>query len=343
MGQKNTFTKCRIHVKIYRNGINVRFEKRFFIIGNGFDLHHGIPTSYEDFRNHTLREYPKGYELINKSLLNTDEDNVMQIWGDLETSLSRTTVHYLPDLYQNCIRGYDKCVDNGADPIDCAKKIREPYVLLMELLEKWACSIRIESYKKLNFINFTKNDRIMTFNYTETVEKLYNCSKKRVFHIHGKVGDRLSFGHDTNWNTYLPLDRLPVFEGDTLENATLSYRCNETYDPILEETKQILMSIPNILYKDTKEIADQSSGFLKHISNSDALFILGWSVSKIDRPYLEEALSYARQEMPIYYVGYTQETLDNFVTIMEECGFGNLPYRTLLWTELNGFTMYGGK
>ena len=37
---------------------------RLFIIGNGFDCHHGLPTKYSDFRNYIIYQFPNA--LINQ-------------------------------------------------------------------------------------------------------------------------------------------------------------------------------------------------------------------------------------------------------------------------------------
>lgn len=35
---------------------------KLFIIGNGFDMAHGLPTSYNDFREYLIKEYPDADE-----------------------------------------------------------------------------------------------------------------------------------------------------------------------------------------------------------------------------------------------------------------------------------------
>ena len=36
-----------------------------FICGNGFDLAHGLPTQYTDFRNFLLKKFPEADKLMN--------------------------------------------------------------------------------------------------------------------------------------------------------------------------------------------------------------------------------------------------------------------------------------
>ena len=37
-----------------------------FITGNGFDIAHGIPTTYADFRNYVIDQYPEALTLRNE-------------------------------------------------------------------------------------------------------------------------------------------------------------------------------------------------------------------------------------------------------------------------------------
>lgn len=41
-------------------------EKTLYIIGNGFDLHHGIPSSYKAFGEYLRRSDAKTYEVVEK-------------------------------------------------------------------------------------------------------------------------------------------------------------------------------------------------------------------------------------------------------------------------------------
>lgn len=42
---------------------------RFFIIGNGFDLHHNLPTSFSRFKNYVKEKSQKDFEQITSFFL----------------------------------------------------------------------------------------------------------------------------------------------------------------------------------------------------------------------------------------------------------------------------------
>lgn len=51
---------------------------KLIIIGNGFDLAHRIPTSYNDFRKYLLKKYPDAYRNKNR-IIDVDEINDIKL------------------------------------------------------------------------------------------------------------------------------------------------------------------------------------------------------------------------------------------------------------------------
>lgn len=79
--------------------------KRLYIIGNGFDLHHGIKSGYSEFRDF-LKESPDKFTALNiiGDYYNGCDD---EFWSDFENNLSKfdvvkyieeKTIEYYPDL-----------------------------------------------------------------------------------------------------------------------------------------------------------------------------------------------------------------------------------------------------
>src|SRR3954454_534840 len=58
-------------------------NQKLFIIGNGFDLHHGIPSRYSDFGKYLASADPSILRLIREYLF-VDED----FWNCFETRLA---------------------------------------------------------------------------------------------------------------------------------------------------------------------------------------------------------------------------------------------------------------
>ena len=54
---------------------------RLYIIGNGFDIAHGIPCKYSDFRRYCEEKMPKMYEKLNRFY-----DGGDKLWSDLNVN-----------------------------------------------------------------------------------------------------------------------------------------------------------------------------------------------------------------------------------------------------------------
>ena len=138
--------------------------EKIIIIGNGFDLWQGLPTSYVDFKkyyeqnkkqfsidldinfivstdNILYTKFDLFYELINcNEIMSKDEI----FWNDFESSLS------LLD-HDQILTAYGKEND---DIYDLYNDLQDAYIIIRKLFCKWISSIKIQSNKLLyNFGN----------------------------------------------------------------------------------------------------------------------------------------------------------------------------------------------
>ena len=99
-----------------------------FIIGNGFDIAHGIPTRYSDFREFILKIYPKAEKnskkVVSLEYLNrkTPEEIAAEFlicamdvacgktWADFEDALSR--IHFLTNGLRVIMRMTKMLIEN---------------------------------------------------------------------------------------------------------------------------------------------------------------------------------------------------------------------------------------
>lgn len=156
---------------------------KLYILGNGFDVAHGLPTKYSDFkkyiRNNDTAKPNMADELDN--LLHLDEG-----WGNFESAMGN------PDKEQE--EKYDRLglinIFNRA---------------LQEQFDKWISSIKdTDQYKaaKPIFSYLRKNDLYIEFNYLEVLQQFYNIPITNICHIHGHTVNKsfdneakMIFGH----------------------------------------------------------------------------------------------------------------------------------------------------
>lgn len=201
-----------------------------FITGNGFDIAHGIPTTYADFRNYVIDQYPEALTLRNEVvylndlldidpiafsaeiLLNAMDKAAGENWSNFEEALA--TISFNEKLPKPNHK------ENETEEED--HELMSQYLLYMEKLTssfnkcssywqilffKWIRSIqdKIEKHQFLPKENLktllSNNDMLFfTFNYTKTLQELYGISK--ITHIHNRVGQKLIFGHGNEKATY---------------------------------------------------------------------------------------------------------------------------------------------
>lgn len=242
------------------------------IIGNGFDLAHGLETSYEDFVRYLINNNCK--EIKHSKLF----QNVISVsdydWLKLRTPSNRGSIIEGSNIKNLFLKSLlkDFVLQNWCDIeekyFDLLIKIKgtgavytDPFTLNGEfeilkshlsdyLKEQEDRASAIESYS----IMFQKLDLrdtlILNFNYTNTLQRFYSKSMKysRIIHIHGETKDTVNpmvFGYAaTNEdarkligkkeNEYLRFIKKHLYKQSDNESLLLDY---------LKVTKQIDVSI----------------------------------------------------------------------------------------------------
>jgi len=264
---------------------------KLFVIGNGFDIQHGIPSKYQDFHNFLKRYYPfhkdpayipggglvpklysYGYQLhdifqvfayLDYTLTLTEEsDN----WCDLESSLSK--LHLIEEFDTESDDPFTAVMYNES-PENTIYYIGQCFHILYNLFDIWVNQIDItsvtpnESFQKL--IN-PEDDYFLTFNYTKTLEQIYNA--KNVFHIHGVQGKkRKAFGHQK-----LDEDYIIKF----CEKNLIPLSCLEGVKYLFEITE-----------KDTRHIWESNAHYFNSLSTEiQEIYSYGFSFSLVDMIYV---------------------------------------------------------
>lgn len=152
---------------------------KMIILGNGFDLHHGLETSFSQFRNY-LVNHKSEYEVLVK-----DIDEIVNLnESDEEAKKSMTWNHF-----EKMIGAKFKIYIKTKRDVKILERILEDFV---EEFYKYLVEECAKSVVKLN-----KNiqdelidaDIIMTFNYTELYNQ-YNLKENvEIFHIHGRLAE----------------------------------------------------------------------------------------------------------------------------------------------------------
>ncbi len=158
--------------------------KRLFIIGNGFDLEHKLPTSFDkDFKKIAESNECKSNFW---DLYQTENPN---IWSDFEYCLRHPDFNSLEEIFVGYAPNYMSDHESDRDAIimqaDISGNLYKSLNEFAEIAEADIC----KKYPLKKYINyFNDKDIFVSFNYTHTLEILYEINYNNVLHIHGEVG-----------------------------------------------------------------------------------------------------------------------------------------------------------
>ena len=117
-------------------------EKILYIIGNGFDLAHGMKTSYEDFHQWLLDNGETSAVKRLETLYPDISDNEGR-WCDVESALGSITLEETINYDRNFQECPDQisCADRSHEAYRCGEKLKNVVDILPSLLRDWVASI----------------------------------------------------------------------------------------------------------------------------------------------------------------------------------------------------------
>lgn len=215
-------------------------SRHLYIIGNGFDRHHGADSSYADFRQYLLHHnvnVVKSLELFfgPRSLKNTVDNYSefrwytedfnhlrikapeaqwakMYLWKDFEGylgSLNREKIFDLLDLYLPRSKSQEKHFNYQIYQKAINEIIKKIDLCTFEMryqFHKWIKTIHYAKGYKTKLIDVDTNARFLSFNYTTFLEDVYSIPSTNIKYIHGCKRDKygsMVLGHCQDYQTGL--------------------------------------------------------------------------------------------------------------------------------------------
>ena len=158
-------------------------KHKLFVIGNGFDIAHSLPTKFDpNFKNIALK-----YEQDNFwELYQSREDD---IWSDFENLLGCPDFNALEEIFDGYAPDYLSDRESDRDSIivqvDLNGKLRDALCEFADAADKHLQYVQAnESIAQL----IELDGYYITFNYTHTLEKVYGIPNEHILHIHGEAG-----------------------------------------------------------------------------------------------------------------------------------------------------------
>lgn len=309
--------------------------KKFFIIGNGFDIQHGIKSKYSDFhafmrsiymneeiRDNSFNDFfpwryavPKSRGVLGKF----DNSELINVFGFLDYCLTKSenkeaafnfyvnsdwssiesTLANL-DLHEFFREDYPSFHTSEEDK---AYDIAECFKYLHKIFWIWVKEINIDSVVPIDAFKDLfdcENDIFFTFNYTRTLEDVYGAQQVR--HVHGEQGKGLLFGHEkvTDINEYCSKNSIPDY-------------CSHAIKVLMEITE-----------KDTEKNSLNMALYYSFLDKDITdIYSYGFSFSEVDLPYIRDICKAIDTSKIVWHLSDfdSKEKRDEYEHRLISCGF----------------------
>lgn len=258
-------------------------SNKIFVIGNGFDIAHGLPTKYSHFMEYLVSENEWAfYNALKKYIPKED------LWNSFEEALGNLDYEQIQE--DNSCYFLDYGDENWRDSAnhDFQYMIGEDLSFASNIPHyffEWIKSINTRVLPILPINVFGGNCLFLNFNYTDTLEQVYAVPAEKILYIHGNAlrGDNLILGHHDA--TLFQERAIPTFA--SIEEHDIYMEDNEE-DFRLQEARTIIRNYFKKTYKNTASIIQQNQMFFYSLTATDEVHILGHSLSEIDFDYFYE-------------------------------------------------------
>lgn len=277
-----------------------------YYIGNGFDLSHNLNTSYLDFKEYFKKNNEKyynkfadlyglrkivGYDHDGGAEYEDDNEEIRQLWSDFENTLGKIDYGFIEAKFVERSIASDKTdsefegifdpdlewkkdiyIEN-MDLYELYKPLQETFISWVNSIEKTKCPSAPKYSPNPLYPIHNKNSLFIVFNYTHTLQKMYNIDDDNIIYPHGESNTTPIFGHGDKEIARKILKH-------EIEDADDRYILNW----ISEYLENTLKNVDSYL-KDVEFFFN-----FNNISDENIIIkVIGCSFGKIDLQYFEQA------------------------------------------------------
>ena len=298
-----------------------------YVIGNGFDQRHGLKSSYGEYHKYAKENTPNVENFLYLYFILKEKQDIEDDkywWCDFENNLASFDAKQFYSDHDNVSEGLEDQENpswsdfNGVED-EIIEESEKMHSEIRESFWNWINDISETEIEQKN-MHFEKDALFLSFNYTPTLEKVYNIPN--VFHIHGYIGDgndeKLVFGHG-----------LEVLEGEIPE-LDENGESNRTPSYDAEAASHILFYQ---FQKPVKNIIDENQSFFDSLKDVEKVVVLGHSLNDIDMLYIlkiKKCISKKSSWLIVYYDNKDKERAKDAMNII---GCDKKQYELLTWDE----------
>lgn len=295
--------------------------KTLYIIGNGFDLHHGLNTSYQSFAFYLQDHHVDIYDLLTEYFGLPDIDRANQddhrnpYWSMFEKSLADIDYEQVLDDNSNYLA--DPASDDFRDGDWHALQIEMEGIsemLTNELFAAFKSFIIAVHFPPLSAgirLNIDASATFLNFNYTDTLEVYYAVPDENILYIHGKAKTAdtvLVLGHGVEPDSFKKEEPKPPENATEDEIEWWRQEMAENYDLPYEMGRDEILGYYYGSFKQTKKIIEDNTAFFEGLAGTEKVIVLGHSLGEVDHPYLRKVLASINDCSVPWYVSYYDES-----------------------------------
>lgn len=270
-----------------------------YIIGNGFDLAHGMPTRYRDFRRWLVDNNRIDVIQELQSAYPTVEGEDYLLWADFETALGQYDIDMV--INWSWENSFLTEYSIGGQRFESPSFFLDIQLndIINNVFSEWARQIPIAE----KAVKEVPNEALyLTFNYTDTLEVLYHIPETQICHIHGRasVDEYVIVGHSREIN---PAD----YWDDNID---------------MRENNERMQRLVNMneLCKPYNEIIERNDDFFKAMQTVKDVYVDGHSCGEIDYPYFWKVKESVSEYTLWHFNPHSDEDVRRIVKLKEEMG-----------------------
>jgi hypothetical protein len=253
--------------------------RTLYIIGNGFDLHHGIPSRYSDFGRFLADKDKEAFGFMER-YFPVDDD----CWTDFENGLAHFDAYSVMDDAGDFLVSYGTENWKDANHHDYQFEIQQ----IVEAVSTRMKAAFVEWIRQLPIplpsavadrrLRIDPSATFLNFNYTTSLEQLYGVASGNIVPIHGDTAstpEALILGHG-----WAPSER-KSFNDDVDHEAT---------DTRVLEGNQVIDQYFEATFKPTMAVIARHQPFFASLASVTQIITIGHSLGDVDLPYFREII-----------------------------------------------------
>ena len=269
-----------------------------YVIGNGFDLYHGLKTRYQHFGVFLKGGKSEIFDCLldDYGLPDLDEEDedyqFDPLWSEFEQSLANLDVEQVLENNSHLIANpsSDEFRDRDwhALEIEMEMLVEKLTVDLIKEFNRFILHVEYPELDERKILLLSEEAIYLNFNYTDCLERYYKIQDNNILYIHNKAdkfGEKIILGHGFNPNNFKEEEESQPKDASEEELEKWYEHMSDKYEYSFSSGKNRLVEYFEASFKNVNKVIENNELFFKNLCKVKNVIVLGHSLSEVDRPY----------------------------------------------------------